>query len=97
MTGGSAWRTAAAKVSSEPVWAGMSKGLPASQAPYQAGWMVVVQTSCLPIQSVQCQKLSARLTLGGPCLAHTGAGRESQSLGQQGNITVGMFWGQAQT
>lgn len=85
MTGGSAWRTTAAKVSSEQgslvpgksqFWAGMIKGLhsnPACLPNSLSGWM----DSCspdlhLPTQGMQCQKLSAvGLALDGPHLAGT--------------------------
>lgn len=88
MTGGSAWRTIAAKVSSEQgslalgqsqFWAGMIKGLhrdPACLPDSLSGLM----DSCspvlhLPTRNVLCQKFFARLILEGPCLAHARTGR----------------------
>lgn len=81
MTGGSAWRTIAAKVSSKQgslapgqlqFWAGMIKGLhrdPACLPNALSDWMDSCLDLHLPTQGVQCQKLSVGLAPNGRCLA----------------------------
>jgi hypothetical protein len=84
MTGGSAWRTIAAKVSSKQgslapgqFQVGMSEGI-------QLSGRTVMTQACLPIKSV-------------PCQLSIGLGSRSRVWDIISQCHSGMFWGQAQT